>query len=58
MGLGEQYSYLLRSKYRLLFQGGGLCNGMSLGFLIGSVGYRIQRCSGPPPAWPATTPSV
>ena len=47
MGLGEQYSYLLRNKYWLLFQGGGLCNGMSLGFLIGSMGYWIQHVLGP-----------
>jgi GPH family glycoside/pentoside/hexuronide:cation symporter len=43
MGLGEQYSYLLRNKYWVLFQLGGLCNGMSLGFLIGSMGYWITH---------------
>lgn len=44
MGLAEQYSYLLRNKYWILFQLGGLCNSMSLGFLIGSMGYWIQHC--------------
>lgn len=43
MGLGEQYSYLFRNKYWLLFQVGGVANGMSLGFLIGSMGYWIQH---------------
>lgn len=43
MGLGEQYGYLIRNKYWVLFQLGGLCNGVSLGFLIGSMGYWIMH---------------
>ena len=43
MGLGEQYGYLIRNKYWVLFQLGGLFNGMSLGFLIGSMGYWIMH---------------
>lgn len=43
MSLGEQYSYLLRNKYWIFFQLGGVANGMSLGFLIGSMGYWIQH---------------
>ena len=43
MSVGEQYSYLFRNKYWILFQLGGICNGLSLGFLIGSMGYWIQH---------------
>lgn len=47
MGLVEQYSYLVRNKYWLLFQAGGLCNGISLGFLIGSMAIWAQHVLGP-----------
>ncbi len=47
MGLAEQYGYLFRNKYWLFFQLGGVCNGMSLGFLIGSMGYWIQHVLAP-----------
>lgn len=47
MSIGEQYSYLLRNKYWIIFQLGGLCNGASLGFLIGSMGYWIQHVLAP-----------
>ncbi|MCR5785221.1 MAG: MFS transporter [Eubacterium sp.] len=43
MGLAEQYGYLFRNKYWIFFQLGGVANGMSLGFLIGSMGYWIQH---------------
>lgn len=42
MSFREQYSYLLRNKYWIRFQLAGIFNGMSMGFMIGSMGYWIQ----------------
>ena len=47
MGLVEQYSYLLRNKYWILYQLSGLGNSMSLGFLIGSMAIWAQHVLGP-----------
>lgn len=47
MGLAEQYGYLVRNKYWIGYQLAGLCNGMSLGFLIGSMAMWAQHVLGP-----------
>lgn len=47
MGLGEQYSYLLRNKYWIGYQLAGLGNSVSLGFLIGSMAIWATHVLGP-----------
>lgn len=47
MSLFQQFSYLLRNKYWLGFQLSNLMASISLGFMIGSMGYFAKYVLGP-----------